>query len=97
MKKILWAFSFLLSTAIIAQTPEEKLTAAGLELPAIPAPVANYVNVVRSGNLLFLAGKGPLQKDGKYITGKLGKDLNIEQGYEAAKLTALIQLAVKKL
>ena len=78
------------------QTPEEILKSKGLELPAIPNPVANYVNVVRTGNLLFLSGKGPLQKDGTYITGKLGKELTIAQGYEASRLTALIQIAVLK-
>ena len=79
-----------------SQTPEEKLQLKGLELPKVSAPVANYVNVVRVGNLLFLSGKGPVQPDGKYITGKLGKDIAIEQGYAAARLTALIQLAVLK-
>lgn len=79
-----------------AQTPEEILQSKGILLPDIPSPVANYVNAVRTGNLLFLSGKGPLQANGKYITGKLGKDLSESEGYEAAKLTALIQLAVLK-
>jgi enamine deaminase RidA (YjgF/YER057c/UK114 family) len=52
--------------------------------------------MVRVGNLLFLSGKGPLKNDGTYITGKLGKELSIEQGYEAAKLVAINQLAVLK-
>ena len=96
MKSFLILLFLLPAMYTLAQTPEENLKSKGLELPAIPAPVANYVNVVRTGNLLYLAGKGPLQKDGKYITGKLGKDLTIEQGYEAARLTALIQIAVLK-
>lgn len=79
-----------------AQTPEEKLASAGITLPSISAPVANYVNVVRTGNLLFLSGKGPSDVSGKYITGKLGEELSIEQGYEAAKLVAINQLAVLK-
>lgn len=79
-----------------AQTPEENLASNGIVLPAIPSPIANYVNAVRVGNLLYLSGKGPLQSDGKYITGKLGKDISIEQGYAAAKLTAIIQIAVLK-
>jgi len=57
-------------------------------------PIANYVNAARVGNLLYLSSKGSLQNDGKYITGKLGKNLSIEQAYEAAKLTAIIQIAV---
>ena len=79
-----------------AQTPEEILQSKGIVLPEIPSPVANYVNAVRTGNLLFLSGKGPLQQNGKYITGKLGKDLNEQQGYDAARLTALFQVAVLK-
>ncbi len=79
-----------------AQTPEERLKQKGIELPKVAAPVANYVNAVRVGNLLFLSGKGPVQGDGKFVTGKVGKDLTIEQGYEAARLTALTQLAVLK-
>ncbi|MFX7701353.1 RidA family protein, partial [Acinetobacter baumannii] len=51
---------------------------------------------MRTGNLLFLAGKGPLQKDGTYITGKIPADLSIEKGYEAAKLVAIAHLAVIK-
>jgi enamine deaminase RidA (YjgF/YER057c/UK114 family) len=54
------------------------------------------VDVVRTGNLLFLAGKGPRQRSGAYITGQMGADLTTTQGYEAARLTALQQLAVLK-
>jgi len=79
-----------------AQSPEEILKAKEIEFSVIPPPVANYVNVVRVGNLLYLSGKGPLQKNGIYITGKVGKDLSIDQGYEAARLTAIIQISVLK-
>lgn len=75
---------------------EEKLTALGISLPEVPPPVANYVNAVQTGNLVFLAGKGPNKPEGGYITGKLGADLDIEQGYEAARLTGIIQLAALK-
>ncbi|MBC6490635.1 RidA family protein [Flavihumibacter stibioxidans] len=86
-------FSFNLAGA---QSPESKLSSLGITLPAVKKPVANYVNVVQSGNLLFLSGKGPSRPDGTDITGKLGKDLNIEQGYEAARLVAINHLAVLK-
>ncbi|MEZ4773922.1 MAG: RidA family protein [Bacteroidia bacterium] len=76
--------------------PEAKVAALGIELPTPSAPVANYVNAVRTGNLIFLAGKGPLKADGTNITGKLGADLTIEQGYEAARITGINQLAVLK-
>lgn len=96
-KKIaVFCYFIFLSCGISAQTPEDRLKQAGIELPSLNAPVANYVNVVRVGNLLFLSGKGPSKKDGTYITGKLGKDLTIEQGYDAAKLTAINQIAVLK-
>jgi enamine deaminase RidA (YjgF/YER057c/UK114 family) len=68
----------------------------GITLPEASSPVANYVNGVQTGNLIFLSGKGPLQSNGKYITGKLGKSLSIEEGYKAAQLTGVNQLAVLK-
>ena len=71
---------------------EKKLAEMGLSLPLAPTPVANYVPAVRAGNLLFVSGHGPaLVKDGKiqYIRGKLGKDLSVEQGYDAAKQVML--------
>lgn len=76
--------------------PEAKLKEMGIELPEAGSPVANYVNAVRVGNTLFLSGKGPKQANGEYITGKVGVDLTVEQGYEAAKLTGIQQLAVLK-
>jgi len=85
----------LLSTvSLYSQTPEENLKKSGIELPVPQKPVANYVNAVRTGNLIFLAGKGPSKPDGSLITGKVGKDLTVQQGYEAARLTAINQLAV---
>tara|TARA_B110000263_G_scaffold171967_1_gene149922 strand:+ start:1310 stop:1840 length:531 start_codon:yes stop_codon:yes gene_type:complete len=76
--------------------PESKLEELGIKLSSPSSPVANYVNVVRSGNLLFLSGKGPLKDDGDYIKGKVGDDLTIEQGYEAARITGINQLSVLK-
>jgi len=76
--------------------PEARLAELGIVLPSPPQPVANYVNGVRTGNLIFLAGKGPKRADGTEITGKLGADVSIEEGYEGARLTAINQLAVLK-
>lgn len=76
--------------------PEARLVELGITLPMPPQPVANYVNGVRAGNLIFLAGKGPRYADGTEITGKLGQDVSIEKGYEGARLTAINQLAVLK-
>ena len=67
---------------------DKKLKELGIVLSPPSKPVANYVKAVRVGNLLFLSGHGPTKADGSNITGKVGKDLTVEQGYEAAKLTA---------
>ena len=81
---------------INAQEPEDKCKELQLEFPKLSDPVANYVHVVRSGNLLFLAGKGPTLEDGTYVTGKIGQDLSVDEGYKAARLTGIMQLAVLK-
>lgn len=75
---------------------EKRLQELGIVLPEASSPVANYVNAVQTGNLIFLAGKGPTFEDGSMIQGKVGTDLTIEQGYEAARITAINQLAVLK-
>ena len=72
---------------------EARLKELKIELPPAPKPLASYVPAVRSGNLVFLAGQGPI-KDGKVtITGKVGSDLTEEQGYKAARETILVSLA----
>nr|AOE09636.1 endoribonuclease L-PSP [uncultured bacterium]CCG00344.1 endoribonuclease L-PSP family protein [uncultured Flavobacteriia bacterium] len=76
--------------------PEAKLDSMKIVLPQPPTPVANFVNTVQAGNLLFLSGNGPLKADGKFITGKLGADLSIKEGYEAARITGINQLGVIK-
>ena len=75
---------------------EARLAGLGIELPKPPPPVANYVRAVRTGNLVFLAGHGPLKPEGGYVTGKLGKDLTVEEGYAAARLTGIALLASLK-
>ncbi len=75
---------------------EARLAELGLQLPSPPAPVANYVRAVRTGNLLFVSGHGP-SRDGTYLfTGKVGKDLTVEEGYKAAQLVCLNCLASVK-
>ncbi len=74
-------------------TPEEALQGMGVVLPEPPTPLATYVPAVQAGDLLFLSGILPL-RDGKLAyEGKLGSDVSIEEGYEAAKLTAILALA----
>ena len=99
MKKIfflLTLFLTLVGAITYAQDAEAKLKELKIVLPVIGKPIANYVHLVRTGNLLFLAGKGPSNAEGVYTTGKVGKELSLEQGKEAARLTAINQLAVLK-
>jgi len=75
---------------------ELRLKELGIELPAAPKPVANYVPVVRVGDLLFLSGVLPSKEGQLVMTGKLGADVSIEQGVAAAKLAVLNALAIVK-
>lgn len=72
---------------------EERIREMGLELPAATTPGGNFVTAIRTGNLVFLAGHGPRKPEGGMVLGKLGKDLTKEEGYAAARLTALALLA----
>ena len=73
---------------------EKRLKQLGIELGAVSAPVANYVNAVRTGNLLYLAGKGPRPVSGARPKGKLGREVTVEQGYAHARSVGLDLLAV---
>jgi enamine deaminase RidA (YjgF/YER057c/UK114 family) len=72
---------------------EENLKQKNISLPPPIAPVANYVSAVRVGNLLFLSGSGPDQATPR---GKVGKDLTLEQGYQAARSVGLNLLATAR-
>lgn len=76
-------------------TPDQKLTELGFTLPEAAAPVANYVPYVISGNMVFVSGQ--ISKIGdNFIGGRLGEDLSVERGQEAAKLSALNLIAQMK-
>lgn len=76
---------------------EQRITELGLTLPpSPPAPAANYLPTVRTGNLLFVSGHGPYNDGTVKIVGKLGRDLTIEEGYRAARATGLNLLASVK-
>jgi enamine deaminase RidA (YjgF/YER057c/UK114 family) len=101
MKHSLLLIVFLLSAAFALKAQkkidyDKKLRDMGIELNAPSKPVANYIKAVRVGNLLFLSGDGPTHKDGSFATGKLGAELSIEQGYEAARLTGISILSTLK-
>ena len=68
---------------------EEKLKALKIELPKAPDPVGAYVASKISGKFLYISGQVSLKGDGKLISGKVGKDLNLEQAQEAAKVCGL--------
>ncbi|HEX5091745.1 MAG TPA: RidA family protein [Burkholderiales bacterium] len=75
---------------------EKRLQALGIDLGKVSAPVANYVNAVRTGNLLFLSGKGPRAVDGVRPSGKVGRDYTAEQAYQHARTVGLDLLAVMR-
>lgn len=72
----------------------DRLKELDITLPSVPGPAGNYVDAVKTGNLLYLSGKGPLKTEGGATTGKLGKDVTVEQGYQDARSVGLIMLAV---
>jgi enamine deaminase RidA (YjgF/YER057c/UK114 family) len=74
-------------------TAEERVKELGLDIPPPFKPAGQYVNAVRSGNMLFLAGHVPYKADGSIVRGKLGDDMDVNAGYEAGKLAALGVLA----
>jgi enamine deaminase RidA (YjgF/YER057c/UK114 family) len=96
MKHIAIILSLATLTLTAQDRIDQRLQELGIELPAAATPVANYVNAVTTGNLVFLAGKGPNLPEGGYVTGKVGRDLTIEEGYAAARLTGISQLAALK-
>ncbi len=94
MKKYALFIVFLFAVSIVySQTPEQNLQSLGIVLPKPITPQFNYVKYVRTGNLIYLSGQGPAKADGSYITGKLGRDLSIEDGAAAAKLTGINLIA----
>ncbi len=76
---------------------EARMKEKNISLPAPPTPLANYVGAVRVGNLLFLAGHGPIRSDGKPMArGKLGREVSVEQGYQVAREVGLNLLATTR-
>ncbi len=72
---------------------EAKLAELGIELPRAPKPMGVYKPIVIAGNMAYLSGHGPLLDNGKVITGRLGLDLDVEAGFEAARVTGMGMLA----
>jgi len=72
---------------------EAKLNELGIELPVAPKPMGVYKPIVVVGGIAYLSGHGPLQHNKKLITGRLGLDMDVEAGYEAARITGMGMLA----
>ncbi len=72
---------------------EARIEELKLQLPPAPKPIATYVPAVRLGNLLYVSGHGPLKADGTLILGKVGADLDFEDGKLAARQVGLAMLA----
>ncbi len=94
---------FLLSSQsinCIAQStktdPENRIKELGIRLTEPAAPTANFLKAVRIGNIIYLSGHGPDKPEGGQVTGKLGSDLTIEQGQEAARLVGISLLSSLK-
>jgi enamine deaminase RidA (YjgF/YER057c/UK114 family) len=86
--------AFEIDIAMTTHSPYERLQAFGLALPTPAAPIGTYVPFKLSGNMLYLSGQGPRQADGHLMTGKVGRDLDVEEAYEHARLTGLNLLSV---
>lgn len=96
-RKITLPLLLLMATASFAQIDfDKKLKDMGIELFPPSKPMGSYVKAVRTGNLLYLAGSGPARPDGTNITGKVGKDLTLEQGAGAARQAGISILSTLK-
>jgi enamine deaminase RidA (YjgF/YER057c/UK114 family) len=75
---------------------EARLKELGIVLPPVPKPVANYLPYRLAGNILYLAGQGPRDETGKNLTGKVGAEISVEEGYRRARYVGLGLLAAMR-
>ena len=98
--RLTFIFAMLLISANLfaqqASDPEQRLKELNIQLGPMKQPIANYVKAVQAGNLLFLSGHIPDEVVGKKTRGKVGSQLSVEEGKEAARLTAISMLATIK-
>ena len=73
--------------------PETRLQELHITLPPVPKPMAKYKTAVLAGNMLYVSGHGPLKPDGKLIQGRVGADMTLEQGKDAARAVGLAILS----
>jgi enamine deaminase RidA (YjgF/YER057c/UK114 family) len=96
MRYLIIFFLLGMSATLFAQDAEKKLKELKIELLKPTKPIGTYVKAVRVGNLIFLSGHGPSKPDGTTMTGKIGKDATLEQGFMAARQTAISILSTLK-
>ena len=80
----------------VVQDPETRLAELGIQLKTPGPPSANFVSAVRVGNLIFLSGQGPMKEDGKFMIGKVGKEVSFDEAKYAARLTGIRLLEALK-
>ena len=68
---------------------EDRVKELDLDLSNPPKPAGNYVPAIRVGNIVYLSGHGPVRPDGTSVTGKVGAELSVEEGYDAARLVGI--------
>lgn len=76
-----------------SETPEQRLAALGLTLPAVPKPIGTYVPYRVEGNMLWTSGQGPRRPDGVPVKGKVPTEMSVDEAYECAKMVGLGLLA----
>lgn len=77
-------------------TAEQQFATTGLQLPPAPSPLGVYKPFLTDGKYLYISGHGPVQSDGKLIAGRIGEDMDLEQGKSAARQVGLTILATIK-
>jgi len=80
----------------MASSPEKRVQELHLTLPPAPKPVAVYKTAVKLGHMLYVSGHGPLKADKSMILGRVGQNLTLEQGIDAARQVGLAILATVK-
>ena len=75
---------------------EKQLVALGIELPSVPEPIATYEMLTKAGDMLYLSGAGPVVNGLPIYRGKLGGEVTLEEGRNAARIAALFQISLLK-
>ena len=83
-----------MSVSSIHHLADKRLAELGIVLPPLPQPMANYVPFTISGNLLFISGQGPRTVDQRFMTGKVGREITLDEAYAHARLVGINILSV---